>query len=59
MLNRSGDTIADITLDTITVQNIEKEAESDSSLKELASIHAAMREGGNGFGSYKNGKTGM
>ena len=59
MLNRSGDTIADITLDTITVQNIEKEAESDSSLKELASIHAAMRQGGNGFGSYKNGKTGM
>lgn len=59
MLNRSGDTIADITLDTITVQNIEKEAESDSSLKELASIHAAMREGGNGFGSYKDGKTAM
>ena len=35
MINSSGDTIADTTLDTITVQNIEKEAESDSSLKEL------------------------
>ncbi|MEY8508495.1 methyl-accepting chemotaxis protein [Lachnospiraceae bacterium 42-17] len=59
MINRSGDTIADTTLDTITVQNIEKEAQSDSSLKELASIHAAMREGKNGFGNYKNGKKSM
>jgi len=59
MINSSGDTIADTTLDTITVQNIEKEAESDSSLKELASIHSAMREGKNGFGDYKNGKKSM
>lgn len=59
MINRSGDTIADTTLETITVQNIEKEAESDSSLKELASIHTAMREGKNGFGNYKNGKKSM
>lgn len=59
MINSSGDTIADTTLDTITVQNIEKEAESDSSLKELASIHSAMREGKNGFGEYKNGKKSM
>ena len=35
MINKSGDTIADITLDTITTQNIEREAQSDSSLKEL------------------------
>ena len=59
MINSSGDTIADTTLDTITVQNIEKEAESDSSLKELASIHSAMREGKNGFGEYKNDKKSM
>ena len=59
MLNRSGDTIADTTLDTITVQNIENEAQSDSSLKELASIHASMREGKNGFGNYKSGKKDM
>lgn len=59
MINRSGDTIADTTLDTITVQNIEKEAKSDSSLKELASIHTAMREGKNGFGNYKSGKQSM
>ena len=55
MINRSGDTIADITLDTITVQNIENEAKSDSSLKELAAIHSRMRRGENGFGSYKSG----
>ena len=52
MINKSGDTIADITLDTITVQNIEAESGSDSSLKDLASLHAAMRRGENGFGSY-------
>ncbi len=52
MINKSGDTIADITLDTITVQNIGKEAEGDSSLKELAAIHEAMCQGKTGFGSY-------
>lgn len=55
MINKSGDTIADITLDTITVQNIEAEAQNDSSLSELAAIHARMRRGENGFGSYTNG----
>lgn len=45
MINKSGDTIADITLDTITVQNIEAEAESNPSLQELAEIHAQMRQG--------------
>ena len=59
MINHSGDTIADTTLDTITVQNIEAEAQSDSSLKELAAIHASMREGKNDFGSYKSGKEKM
>ncbi len=52
MINKSGDTIADITLETITVQNIEKEAQSNKSLVDLASIHAQMRHGNIGFGSY-------
>ncbi len=59
MINKNGDTIADITLDTITTQNIEAEAQSDASLKELAAIHAKMREGSNGFGSYINGEDKM
>ncbi|MCI9137353.1 MAG: HAMP domain-containing protein [Lachnospiraceae bacterium] len=59
MINKSGSTIADITLDTITVQNIEAEAESDSSLRELAAIHAEMRQGKNGFGSYTSGEDKM
>ncbi len=54
MINKNGDTIADITLDTITTQNIEQEAQNDSSLKELAAIHADMRQGANGFGSYRS-----
>ncbi len=52
MINKSGYTIADTTLETITVQNIEQEAQSDRSLKELAAIHADMRQGKSGFGGY-------
>lgn len=59
IINKSGDTIADITLDTITVQNIEAEAESDPSLAQLAAIHAKMREGETGFGSYTSGEDQM
>ena len=53
MINKSGDTIADITLDTITTQNIEQEAQTDSSLKSRAAIHEAMRQGKTGFGSIQ------
>ncbi len=59
MINKSGSTIADITLDTITVQNIEAEAQGDASLQELAAIHAGMRQGENGFGSYTDGENKM
>ena len=52
MINKSGDTIADTTLETIMTQNVEREAQSDASLKELAAIHADMRQGKNDFGSY-------
>ncbi|MEY8394338.1 methyl-accepting chemotaxis protein [Lachnospiraceae bacterium 45-P1] len=53
MINKSGYTIADITLDTITTQNIEQEASRNSSLKSRAALHTAMRQGKNGFGSVK------
>ena len=59
MINKSGDTIADITLDTITVQNIEAEAQTNPALGELAAIHASMRQGQNGFGSYISGEEKM
>ncbi len=52
MINKSGDTIADNTLDTITTQNIEREAENDTSLNELAAIHNNMRQGNEGFDSF-------
>ena len=52
MINKSGDTIADTTLETITTQNIEREAQSDASLKGLAAIHAEMRQGKSGFDGY-------
>ena len=54
MINKSGDTIADVTLETITIQNVERDAQSDKSLKELAAIHGEMRQGKNGFGSFKD-----
>ena len=53
MINKSGDTIADITLDTITTQNIEQEAVGNSALKSRAALHTAMRQGKNGFGSVE------
>ena len=53
MINKSGDTIADITLDTITTQNIEREAQTDRALESRAALHAAMRRGENGFGSIR------
>ncbi len=53
MINKNGDTIADITLDTITTQNVEQEAKSDKSLKSRATLHEAMRRGENGFGSIQ------
>ena len=59
MINKTGDTIADITLDTITVQNIEAEAQSDPALDELAAIHSEMRQGKSGFGSYTSGENKM
>ena len=52
MINKNGDTIADVTLDTITTQNVERDAQNDRSLKELAAIHGEMRQGRNGFGSF-------
>ncbi len=54
MINKSGDTIADVTLETITVQNVEREAQGDDSLQELAAFHADMRKGENGFGSFRD-----
>ena len=52
MINKTGDTIADTTLETISTQNIERDAQSDRSLKGLAAIHAEMRQGKNGFGGH-------
>ena len=34
--------------------NVERDAQSDKSLKELAAIHADMRQGKNGFGSFRD-----
>lgn len=53
MINKSGVTIADVTLDTITTQNIEQESASNPSLKEQAGLHEAMRQGKNSFGSFR------
>ncbi len=53
MINKSGITIADVTLDTITTQNIEQESQNNASLKDQANLHKAMRQGQNGFGSFR------
>ncbi len=53
IINQQGYTIADNTMDTILTQNIEEEARTDTSLSQLAEIHAKMRGGENGFGNYR------
>ena len=55
MIGRDGTTIADTTLETVAVQNVEAEAQSDPSLSDLAALHADMRAGRSGFGSYTMG----
>ena len=53
MIDSTGTTIADTTLDTVSVQNIEQEAQQDSSLSALAALHADMRAGNSSYGSYE------
>lgn len=53
MIDKSGNTIADTTMDTIMTQNIENEAADNSELEALASIHVKMREGAAGVEHYK------
>lgn len=53
MMDKTGTTIADITMDTVGNQNIEEEAKSDSSLEQLAIYSADMRAGNSGVGKYK------
>lgn len=58
MLDKTGVTIADITMDTVGNQNIEEEAKTDPSLEQLAVYAADMRAGNSGVGEYKlNGTT--
>lgn len=58
MLDKTGVTIADITMDTVGTQNIEEEAKTDPSLEQLAIYAADMRAGNIGVGEYKlNGTT--
>ena len=52
MIDSTGMTIADTTLETVTVENIEEEAKSDPSLKTLAEMHADMRAGNTGYHDY-------
>lgn len=58
MIDKDGMTIADVTLETVGVRNIEQEANADASLKELAAYMADMRAGNSGVGQYSiNGAT--
>ena len=58
MIDSTGVTIADTTLDTVAVQNIEEEAQNDPSLGQLAALHTDMRAGNSGYGPYEvNGAT--
>ena len=57
MLDAMGNTIADIESESVkSKQNIGLQAQSDGSLRQLATIHEAMRSQQTGFGDYtRNG----
>lgn len=52
MIDQSGNTIADTTMDTIMTQNIENEAADNRELQALANIHEKMRQGVTGVERY-------
>lgn len=52
MIDKTGTTIADVTMDTVATQNVEEEAKSNSALEELAMYSAEMRAGKSGVGEY-------
>ena len=55
MIDKNGYTIADTTMDTVATQNIEQEAQQDSSLSALAAAHSQMRAGQMGVDTYTIG----
>lgn len=58
MIDKSGNTIADTTMDTIMTQNIENEAADNRELQTLANIHEKMRQGVTGVERYSmNGES--
>ena len=57
MMDKTGTTIADVTMDTVATQNVEEEAKTDSSMEQLALYSAEMREGKSGVGEYTLGGT--
>lgn len=52
MINKNGDTIADVKLDTITTENIERDAQG-AAMKSHAALHGEMRKGKTGFGTLR------
>ncbi len=48
IIDKTGYTIADVKREDVTIENVEQEAETDASKKELAAIHTKMRNGQTG-----------
>lgn len=57
MIDKTGTTIADVTMDTVATQNVEEEAKSNPALEQLALYSAEMRAGKSGVGEYTLGGT--
>lgn len=53
MIDKDGYTIADVSMENVMVQNIEKEAGKDKSLTEQAEMHKKMRSGETGVITYE------
>lgn len=53
MIDSAGNTIADVTTETVGTENIEELAKEDDNYASLGAIHKVMREGKSGFDKYE------
>ena len=53
MIDKEGNTIADMKMDNIMKENVENDAAEDKDLEALAAIHGNMRAGTAGFDEFK------
>ena len=52
MIDKDGNTIADVEEENVMTENVEQEAKNNPELSKIANFHKIMREGNSGFGKF-------